>query len=220
MKKTTLFTLAALGMMTITSCFRDPKHPGLEYMPDMAHSVAVETYDESKNTDIYADGLSARTPIHGTIPFAQGALFGETRHSAYMPYHHPNTPEGLEAAKSDVNPMEANEENMAEGKRLFNVYCAPCHGEEGKANGSVTLANNHAFPMSEAFSYYTDVNINMSQGEMFYYTQYGKNSMGSYATQLNREERWKVIMYVKSMQEKFKAENATASAPKAEETKK
>jgi len=219
MRKTSIITLAAVGVISITSCFRDPKKPGLEYMPDMAHSVAVETYDESKNPDIYSDKKSALTPIKGTIPYAQGALFGATRHSAFMPYHHDFGPEGEEASKKDENPIEKSEINLAEGKRLFEVYCAPCHGNEGNADGPVTTANNHAFPMGAGFSYYTDANLALTEGNMFYITQYGRNMMGSYATQLNVEERWKVISYVKSMQMKYVEEQKKSAAASKETPK-
>jgi len=220
MRNKALFVLAACGVFSITSCFRDPKKPGLEYMPDMAHSVAVETYDESKNPDIYQDGKSALTPVKGTIPFAQGALFGETRKSTFKPYHHPSSPEGEEAAKKDINPLERTEANLAEGKRLFEIYCAPCHGNEGKGDGTVTTANNHAFPMGAAFSYFTDANLAIPEGQMYYITQYGRNMMGSYASQINSEDRWKVVMYVKSMQEKYKMENGAATADAAKDKKK
>ncbi len=35
---------------------------------------------------------------------------------------------------------------------------------------------------------------------MFYSATYGKNKMGSYASQLNTEQRWMVIAYIKSKQ--------------------
>ena len=73
MKRNSLIIIGTVfSAITITSCFRDAKKPGLEYMPDMAHSVAVETYDESRNPDIYPDKMSARTPVKGTVPCAQG----------------------------------------------------------------------------------------------------------------------------------------------------
>ena len=55
---------------------------------------------------------------------------------------------------------------------------------------------------------------------MFYITQYGRNSMGSYASQLNPNERWKVIMYVKQMQADFVAKNATAKKEEKKDDKK
>ena len=40
----------------------------------------------------------------------------------------------------------------------------------------------------------------MPEGQMFYSVTYGKNKMGSYASQLNTEQRWMVIAYIKSKQ--------------------
>ena len=40
----------------------------------------------------------------------------------------------------------------------------------------------------------------MPEGQMFYSATYGKNKMGSYASQLNTEQRWMVIAYIKSKQ--------------------
>jgi hypothetical protein len=47
--------------------------------------------------------------------------------------------------------------------------------------------------------------IAMPEGQMFYSVTYGKNMMGSYASQLNRKQRWMVIHYVKAEQAKKKA---------------
>jgi hypothetical protein len=40
----------------------------------------------------------------------------------------------------------------------------------------------------------------MPEGKMFHSITYGRNIMGSYASQLNPEERWKVIMFVQTLQ--------------------
>jgi hypothetical protein len=46
---------------------------------------------------------------------------------------------------------------------------------------------------------------------MFYSVTYGKNKMGSYASQINTRQRWMVIAYIKSMQAAAKG-GATAAA--------
>ncbi|MEY4875135.1 MAG: hypothetical protein RL708_284, partial [Bacteroidota bacterium] len=210
------------------SCFRDAKKPGLEYMPDMAHPVSVETYDESKNPDINANRtsnkFSALQPVKGTVPTAQGMLpfknedYDNT--TSYKPYHHEFSPEGEKASDADLNPLEKTEINLTEGKRLYEIYCSPCHGKEGNADGTVTIANNHAFPMGAPFSYFTDANLAITEGHMFYITQYGRNSMGSYASQLNPNERWKVIMYVKQMQADYASKNSAAKKEEKKDDKK
>jgi len=43
---------------------------------------------------------------------------------------------------------------------------------------------------------------NMPAGQMFYSIAYGKNLMGSYASQLNKRQRWMIIKYIKNKQKK------------------
>jgi len=50
----------------------------------------------------------------------------------------------------------------------------------------------------------------MPEGQMFYSATYGKNKMGSYASQLNTKQRWMVIAYIKSKQGKGAAAPAAA----------
>jgi SNF family Na+-dependent transporter len=40
----------------------------------------------------------------------------------------------------------------------------------------------------------------MPAGQMFYSLAYGKNTMGSYASQMTRKQRWQVIAYIKNKQ--------------------
>jgi mono/diheme cytochrome c family protein len=41
---------------------------------------------------------------------------------------------------------------------------------------------------------------NLPEGKMFHTITYGKNLMGAHSSQLNVEERWKVIRYVQTLQ--------------------
>jgi len=52
----------------------------------------------------------------------------------------------------------------------------------------------------------------MPEGTMFHSITYGKGNMGSYASQLSREQRWMVIQYVKHHQG---GGNAAAATPAA-----
>jgi hypothetical protein len=57
---------------------------------------------------------------------------------------------------------------------------------------------------------------------MFYSVAYGKNMMGSYASQLSRKQRWQVIKYIKLKQaaSKASAAPAVAAAPAKDSTAK
>lgn len=52
----------------------------------------------------------------------------------------------------------------------------------------------------------------MPEGQMFYSVTYGKNLMGSYASQLSRKQRWMVIRYIKTKQAEAKKPAAETAA--------
>ena len=54
----------------------------------------------------------------------------------------------------------------------------------------------------------------MPEGQMFYSVTYGKNKMGSYASQLDTKQRWMVIAYIKSKQAAGKATAAGTTGSK------
>ena len=168
---------------------------GREYMPDMAHSKAYEPYVEGRTmmidgdtVQLFPNNQAALKPVEGTI--ARG----------YVPYYYENTAEGYEqSAQGLVSPVERkNETVLAEGKAAYEINCAICHGSGGKADG--TIVKSGAYPPPP--SYFREDILVLPEGKMFHSIHYGKNLMGSYASQLTKEERWKVIAYIKNMQAK------------------
>ncbi|MBK7852526.1 MAG: cytochrome c [Bacteroidetes bacterium] len=199
MNKILKYILPVAFIAMASSCSNeDPKKPGYEYMPDMYRSPSYETYSSNPN---FADSMTARQPVNGTI--ARGdAIYSDMDR---MPYTYPNTPEGYEQAGLELkNPLQKTEANMAEGLRLYQNYCIICHGEKGLGDGPVVLKNGPKPP-----AYNSDLLKNLPEGKMFHTTEYGKNMMGSHASQLTASQRWKIIMYVQTLQ----MPGGTAAAP-------
>ena len=72
-------SIAALSILiTAVSCDRSRNDKGYEYFPDMAHSLAYETYAPNPN---FGDSMTMRLPAENTIS------------REIMPYPYPNTPE-------------------------------------------------------------------------------------------------------------------------------
>ncbi len=191
-KKYNTYLLAILAIC-FAGCKAGGNFPGMEYMPDMAHSKAVETYTPSPTVDnevLFANGMSARLPVKGSIP------------RGYMPYHLKDTAEDYELAGSSVrNPFHDDREAVLKnGKKNFEIYCAVCHGKGGAGNGSLTSLGSGPYPPPP--SYFKEGYLDMSEGKMFHSVHHGKNLMGSYASQLTQNERWEVITYIKSLQAK------------------
>ncbi|HKR06812.1 MAG TPA: cytochrome c [Bacteroidia bacterium] len=195
----------ALGMIAmLCSCSNDPLKPGLEFMPDMYRSSAYGTYEASK---IFADSVSALKPVAGTIPRG---------YDTYFPYANDTT--GYETAgRALKNPLEMSAENIAEGKRLYNIFCINCHGEKGDGNGTLRIKGDK-FPgvpnYATAKSSRGGDMKNMPDGKIFHTITYGLNLMGSHASQINPTERWKIVMYVHELQKGGTAAVADSSATK------
>lgn len=187
-----IFSLVAvLGCVTIavTSCGKkDPNSPGVEFMPDMYRSPSLETnmsYVSIVDGKETGDTMMAnRMPVKGTIP------------RGFMPYPYPNTTEGYEAAGAELhNPLPKNDANLAEGEALYGKFCVHCHGAGGEADGLVAAKLSGPPP-----SYKSAALMVLSEGKMFHSITYGKGIMGSHASQVNKDERWKIIMYIHKLQ--------------------
>jgi cytochrome c len=94
-------------------------------------------------------------------------------------------------------PVEVSMVNLREGQKLYNIYCAICHGDSGNGAGVVA---------QERYGYPTIVSLLLSRiaeqpdGEIYNTIVNGKNTMGAYGSKLRVEERWKVVMYVRALQ--------------------
>ncbi len=188
--------LTCMAAYFLGACQAHGDFTGREYMPDMTHSKAYEPYVEGRTVMIDGDTVqlfpnnqAALKPVSGTV--ARG----------YVPYAFENTAEGYEqSAQGLVSPIDRrNEAFLAEGKVAYEINCAICHGSGGKADGAIV--KNGAYPAPPP-SYFREDILVLPEGKMFHSVHYGKNLMGSYASQLSKEERWKVIAYIKNMQAK------------------
>jgi mono/diheme cytochrome c family protein len=194
-------------MLVVSSCSKNPKKPGLEYMPDMYRSPSYEVYGPNPN---FKDSLGMLQPVAGTVP------------RNYVFFSYPPSNEGYEAAGRDVkNPLELTEANLAEGKRLFGIFCINCHGEKGQGDGSIVALGK--FPPPPSYSTGNSSRggamKDLTDGKIFHTITYGINLMGSHAPQLNPTERWKVIMYVHQLQNNDKSPFASDSTATKDSTK-
>jgi mono/diheme cytochrome c family protein len=178
MKSILKITIALAFLMVLSSCWTDKSKPNYQYMPDMYKSVGYETYSQNPN---FANGMTTQLPVEGAIARGQ------------VPYDYPNTNEGYEAAKLDSkNPLEVNEANLTKGKKMYDIYCISCHGKTGAGDG--VLVEREKFL---GVPNYKDREI--TEGSIYQVIMYGRNLMGSHASQLTAQERWQVTMYVQQL---------------------
>ena len=172
------FVIIALGL---NSCF-DPSKPNYQYFPNMYESIGYETYAES---DAFANGIEAQIPVEGSIM------------RGWEPYDYPNTNDGYEAAKVELmSPLIASDYNLVNGKELYGIYCAVCHGNKGDGQGILMKREKFLGVPS-----YADREI--TPGSIYHVLMYGKNAMGSHAGQVNTEERWQIAQHVMELRSKL-----------------
>jgi mono/diheme cytochrome c family protein len=209
--------LAVLGTVLLASCGGEKDSPGIEYMPDMYRGPAVEAYvDYGQDPYYVGDSLvhaqrnaqSARKSPAGTIAFAAD----QSKALYNFPYPYANTPEDYDRAGIEVHsPLPMTQANVDKGKVIYTKFCLHCHGETGQGDGKVVTEGNYPTPPA-----YNGTQLAaLPEGKMFHSLQYGKNlAMGSHAGQLNQEERWTVIQYVKYLQAGGKMPGAVADSMK------
>lgn len=199
---------ACIAATALYSCTSQGENPGIEYAPDMYISKAYEPFSQDRHMDLNPNGMTMRLPVTGTI--ARGQL-------DYI-FNFPNTPEGYESSASAVNPVAKTEENLAEGERLYNIYCSLCHGKTGLNDGSVITVGNFARP---PFPNYQDAYIqNLPEGKIFFAITNGKNMMGAHGHMLTPNQRWQVVNYVKklSLGDNFTTQSANNTSVNSDTT--
>lgn len=179
-----LLLLAALAVAAVMAWTirRDPARPGFEVMPDMAHSVPFDSFAPNP---VFADGKTLQPPPEGTIP--RGSL----------PEHYEATPEDLIRAGEELtNPFDASDEDVVRrASRVYAAFCSHCHGLGGAGDGPVAMRGFPAPP-----SLLAPAAMALKDGAMYHIVTFGRGNMPAHAAQISRDDRWKVILHIRSLQ--------------------
>ena len=188
MRINTLLWVAGSAVV-LTSCNWDKSTPGYTYMDDMYRSPSHQTYEPG----------TAKEPVEGTVP------------RGYVPYTIPNSNEGYAASRANTEvPAMYAALDAESGKQLYTQFCSHCHGEKGDGNG-ILMQREKILGIP---GYGADKLPDITPGSIYHVIMYGKNNMGSHASQLNYEERWKIIKYVW----KLRMDQVPGAAPAAADT--
>lgn len=207
MKKLSIITVLSAAVV-IVSCSDVKRTPGNIYMPDMAYSRAYETYADHSNL--------AEKGIHYTAMPVAGTISREEEMPFHLTKDAPGDSTNYVASKLVKNPIDSlSAKDEAEAERLYLVNCGICHGAKLNGNGPLYKDGNGPYAAKPATLVGDAKYEAMPEGQMFYSVAYGKNMMGSYASQMSRKQRWMVIRYIKDQQAKAKSTAAAAPAAAA-----
>lgn len=185
--------LASFGLMWASR--RDVHQPNLEFMPDMAHA---RRHDAFEPNPVLPGGQTLQRPPAGTVARGWPVL------------QHAGTPgDALRAGQELSNPnAEDDEQARARGELVFRTFCVPCHGAGGAGDG---LAAQQGVPPPP--SLLAEHAVSMRDGQMFHVLTFGQANMASYASQVSREDRWRVIRYIRWLQTAAPGQATAATEP-------
>ena len=201
------FIWVASAAVLLWGCRAGGDNQGLEYSPNMYHSVAYEPLsqitDESAGTMVNAldngrgeyfnsnkynpNRMNMREPAPHTV---------KRNAHGWLPYRSKNVPkDSVDIVAAGLkNPLDSTAAVVAEGKILYESYCKHCHGAKGMGDGKVSdkyagVANLKG-----------DAYLNFSEAHIFHVITYGAGLMGAHGSQVSPEDRWKIARYVKALQ--------------------
>lgn len=132
---------------------------------DMAEQPAVQPYTQSMPL-----------PPAGTLPLG-GEWPGSRFDRALLP----------------ANPVAGETAAAEHGKKLYSIYCTPCHGETSRGDGPLAAKFDSPNLTLRAFRRRPD-------GYLYEMIRTGSSSMPAFGESLSREERWEVVNYLRKLQ--------------------
>jgi len=176
--------MIAIVSMALVSCRgtikeKPPIHPNMN-MDQQNRFEAME-----KN-EFFADGRAMRQPVEGTV--ARGNLRLDSAYYA-----------GINEDGSYVTeiPHEITRSFVNRGRDQYEVFCAVCHGSVGAGKGIIMEGRYGYVP---APTYHSDRLRDAPDGQLYSAIAYGVRSMPSYATQIEVEDRWAIVSYIRALQ--------------------
>jgi mono/diheme cytochrome c family protein len=178
-----IFGLAVVTVMLIAGKRGDiSRKPPIEVFPDMDRMPKLRP--QAANS-FFGDGMSSQLPVPGTV----------ARGSAYQDIP-ANTGKEPGTTNWVLNiPVPVNAQLLARGQERYGIYCSVCHSPAGDGKGitgkygMIAMANLHDPRI-----------VKMPDGELFTVITYGRNLMGPYGGQIDLQDRWAIIAYVRALQ--------------------
>ena len=203
MKFASQSVIITVALLALSACNYGGNRSGIHWFLDMHDLHSVETQEEDYMTlgavkpDGWQQGMDVnkswggpgsviRVPPKGTVP------------RNYEPYLFDPT-DFAGAGRELKNPLSRTVSVLERGQLQYNNFCAVCHGYTGLGDGPVTPRFDN-IPSVVAPKI-----VNWKDGELFHIITVGRARMYPYAAQINVEDRWSIIHYVRLLQIKEQA---------------
>jgi mono/diheme cytochrome c family protein len=211
------FIICSIALATIpfalTAKARASKssEPHYHIFPDMDFQPKSKS---DQANDLFADGRANRGELTGTI--ARGSLNADD--TFYRGLDNGAWTTGF------PKQLEINAALVKRGQGRFNIYCAPCHGYDGRGMGAVPtrVALRGGAWQARNLVEPGGVVVHMPNGQLFntisngFNTSAANGGMSGYAAQIPQADRWAIVLYVRALERAQNAELKDIPADKRE----
>jgi mono/diheme cytochrome c family protein len=176
--------------------------PHLNIFPDMDYQPK---YKSDTSAEMFNDGRANRGHISGTI--ARGSLNADDTFYRGLD-RSSSDPGGVQWTLGFPEQLDITEQLVRRGQNRYNIYCAPCHGYDGRGNGAVPqrMVSLGGAWAARNLVEGSGVAMKMPNGQLFNTISNGYNTMMGYAAQIPHADRWAIVLYVRALQ---RAHNAS-----------
>lgn len=169
------------------------RRPPIEIFPDMDRQPKLRPQTHST---FFADGLSSRTHLEGTIARSQPIRVGD---QAFHPWQDAPVITGREPGTTNYvahNPLPVSAVLLERGRQRFTINCSPCHGQLADGNGIPRKIG----AMGVVGNLHDKRIVQQTDGELFHVISEGRNQMQGYAASIEIPDRWAIVAYVRALQ--------------------
>ena len=100
-------------------------------------------------------------------------------------------------AQEKSNPVKSTPESLAKGKKLYNIDCAMCHGENGDGKGDMASDIKNVTDFTNP-----DVQKKGTDGQWFQIIRKGKGDMPPEGDRAKDDDIWNVVNYIRAFAKK------------------
>lgn len=151
-----------------------------ELDPSLSRMMRQPRVDPFMPSEVFSDGAGTRPAVPGTVPM------GDREDRGLLPNGHYRT---------DI-PRKVDRPFVELGRRRFEALCAACHGVAG--DGVTVVAEK--FSLRPPPDLTEPRILELAPGAIYEVIRGGYGLMGPYASDLEPDERWAVVAYVKALQ--------------------
>jgi len=154
-------------------------------------------YKPLARSSFFEDGRASRPLVAGTV--ARGHLHEDTRLYTGKEGDDPIT----------KFPFPITKAILERGQQRFNIFCSPCHDRAGTGLGMVVRRGLRRPP-----SYHIDRLRAAQVGYLYDVITNGFGAMPDYAAQIQPQDRWAIVAYIRVLQRSQNAKLADVPADK------